>query len=142
MSHASAETLQIVEAATILNLVFLISVQMYKRASPLMNRRQQRRRAYERRRAARRVALAAAVQASLDGKSPEPQGHRNRKQRERADYFQSIWWKYCTESAAEIFGEPTSVVGKTFRRRPWAVFWEIYQEALHMNWFPQHNPGK
>jgi hypothetical protein len=63
MSHASAETLQIVEAATILNLVFLISVQMYKRASykvkhagakwrhletplPLMNQRQQRRRAY------------------------------------------------------------------------------------------------
>jgi hypothetical protein len=91
------------------------------------------------------VALAAAVQASLDGKSAEPQGPRTRKQRERADYFQSTWWKYCTESAAEIFGDPTSVQGKKFRRRfrvPWTVFWEIYQEALHMNWFPQHNPGK
>ncbi len=62
-----------------------------------------------------------------------------------ADFFQSTWWKYCTESAAEIFGDPTSVEGKTFRRCfrvPWTVIWEIYQEALHMNWFPQHNPGK
>ncbi len=147
---------QVLESVALLNLVVLISVNMYKRVqrrgppttagawrivsddSATMISRQ-------RRRAAQRTAFLAAVQDSVNSsRTPVCTPRVTRIQLRRKDYNRSTWWEYCDEFAEATWGDPTSANGKLFRRRfrmPWHAFQEIYQEAFDNNWFPQHMPG-